>query len=95
MKKVEIANDDSLFRLTDGEEDGITGEIVSYGERSILDETQPSSEQWWFEIDENGEFGPLAYKGDGTVSEPVCFEMDCEFEEEDEDETEDAEETVE
>ncbi len=94
MKKVEINNDDCEFRLTDGEEGGITGEIVSYGEKSILDETLPESEQWWFEIDDNGEFGPFAYQGDGTVSEPVSFELDCEFEEDeagDPDETADAE----
>ena len=99
--KIEIDNEGSLFRLTDGEEDGITGQIVSYGEISILDETVPPSEQWWAEIDEDGECDGLAHKGvedDGTgivvgEAEPVSFELDCEFEEDaaDSDETADVE----
>jgi hypothetical protein len=92
--KIEIDNDNSLFRITDGEEDGITGQIVSYGEKSILDETVPEAEQWWAEIDENGECDGLAHKGDSTESEPASFELDCEFEEEEEgDEDEEEEET--
>jgi hypothetical protein len=89
--KIEIDNDSCTFRLTDGEEDGITGTIVPYGERSILDETMAESEQWWAEIDDNGECDGLAHKGDSTESEPVEFELDCEFEDESTDETEDAE----
>lgn len=88
--KIEISNSDDTFRLTDGEEDGITGQIVSYGERSILDETVPESEQWWAEIDDNGECDGLAHKGDSTESEPVRFELDCEFEDEAEGDIEDA-----
>jgi hypothetical protein len=85
--KIEIDNEGSLFRLTDGEEDGITGQIVSYGERSILDETVPDSEQWWAEIDGNGECDGLAHKGDmpDGAAEPVSFELDCEFDEDEED----------
>ena len=88
--KIEIDNDNSIFRLTDGEEDGITGQIVSYGFKSVLDETVDEAEQWWAEIDDNGECDGLAHKGDTTESEPVSFELDCEFDE-DEDEGEDAE----
>jgi hypothetical protein len=93
--KIEIDNDNSLFRITDGEEDGITGQIVSYGEKSILDETVPEAEQWWAEIDENGECDGLAHKGnfpDSVTAEPVSFELDCEFEEDEEEGDEDEEE---
>ena len=81
--KIEIDNENSLFRLTDGD-DGVTGQIVNYGERSILDETVPEGEQWWAEIDRDGNCDGLAHKG--AESEPVCFELDCAFEDEDENE---------
>ncbi len=94
--KIEIDNDSCIFRLTDGEEDGITGQIVSYGERSILDETVPEDEQWWAEIDDEGCSDGLAHKGDSIQSEPVEFELDCEFDDEDEaSEPTDAEEAIE
>lgn len=86
--KIEISNSDDTYRLVDGEEDSesrVTGTIAEYGERSFLDETV--DDPWWAEIDSNGESDGMAHTDSGK-SEPVGFELDCEFEDEEEDEDE-------
>ncbi len=92
--KIEISNSDDTFRLVDGEEGTdsyITGTIESYGGRSYLDET--ASDPWYAEIDDNGECDGYAHNS--TTSQPVGFELDCEFDEDgDEDDDGDAEPVV-
>lgn len=88
--KLEIDNENSRFRLVDGEEGTdsyLTGTVASFGERSILDETV--SDPWYAEIDDNGESDGYAHNS--TTSQPIGFELDCEFSE-DGDEDEDEEE---
>lgn len=90
---IEIDNENELFRLVDGEEGTssyLTGTTANYGERSILDETV--ADPWYAEIDDNGECDGYAHNS--STSQPVGFELDCEFEDSDEEETDDEEDEV-
>jgi hypothetical protein len=90
--KIEISNSDNTFRLVDGIEETdsyVTGTIVEFGDKSILDET--ASDPWWAEIDADGESDGFAHNS--TTSQPVGFELDCEFEGAEDGDGEEEEET--